>query len=456
MSEGANFGEYPMTKSDNGIKSQELKNSKEQPAGYTSVTANLENKPSKEGANFGEYPATQSVGLKSTVNAPVENKPNLTTSTGYGATGEYTSVKLENKPSQEGATFAEYPPTQSAGIKSTVSAPVENKPNLTSSTGYNSMEGEYQSSTSSKIENKPSKEGATFAEYPPTQSVGLKSTVSAPVENKPNLTTSTGYGATGEYTSVKLENKPSQEGATFAEYPPTQSVGIKSTVSAPVENKPNLTTSTGYGATGEYTSVNSENKPSLTTSTGYGATGEYTSVKLENKPSQEGVIPTTVNVGEIKTSVNQTKTEYNSMTGGYSSSSTTNNVETKNTVNQSQTPVLPLIVQVPANAPIINNPVPLGNVQASVTYKTITTTTSVNPGQPIPIVQQIPIVQTIPIVQQMPVGQPIPIVQQVPLAQSIPAVQPIPTGQTVTSSTFGEYPMTTSTHGIKSNEAHPK
>ena len=403
MSEGANFGEYPMTKSDNGIKSQELKNSKEQPAGYTSVTANIENKPSKEGANFGEYPATQSVGLKSTVNAPVENKPNLTTSTGYGATGEYTSVKLENKPSQEGATFAEYPPTQSAGIKSTVNAPVENKPNLTSSTGYNSMEGEYQSSTSSKIENKPSKEGATFAEYPPTQSVGLKSTVSAPVENKPNLTTSTGYGATGEYTSV-----------------------------------------------------NSENKPSLTTSTGYGATGEYTSVKLENKPSQEGVIPTTVNVGEIKTSVNQTKTEYNSMTGGYSSSSTTNNVETKNTVNQSQTPVLPLIVQVPANAPIINNPVPLGNVQASVTYKTITTNTSVNPGQPIPIVQQIPIVQTIPIVQQMPVGQPIPIVQQVPLAQSIPAVQPVPTGQTVTSSTFGEYPMTTSTHGIKSNEAHPK
>ena len=54
------------------------------------------------------------------------------------------------------------------------------------------MEGEYQSSTSSKIENKPSKEGATFAEYPPTQSVGLKSTVNAPVENKPNLTTSTG------------------------------------------------------------------------------------------------------------------------------------------------------------------------------------------------------------------------------------------------------------------------
>ena len=144
------------------------------------------------------------------------------------------------------------------------------------------------------------------------------------------------------------------------------------------------------------------------------------------------------------------------MTGGYSSSSTTNNVETKNTVNQSQTPVLPLIVQVPANAPIINNPVPIGNAQASVTYTTTTTTTSINPGQPIPIVQQIPIVQTIPIVQQMPVGQPIPIVQQIPLTQSIPVGQPIPSGQTVTSSTFGEYPMTTSTHGIKSNEAHPK
>ena len=87
MSEGANFGEYPMTKSDSGIKSQELKNSKEQPAGYTSITANLENKPSKEGATFAEYPPTQSVGLKSTVNAPVENKPDLTSSTGYGATG---------------------------------------------------------------------------------------------------------------------------------------------------------------------------------------------------------------------------------------------------------------------------------------------------------------------------------------------------------------------------------
>ena len=346
MSEGASFGEYPMTKSDNGIKSQELKNSNEQPAGYTSVTANIENKPSKE--------------------------------------------------------------------------------------------------------------GATFAEYPPTQSVGLKSTVNAPVENKPNLTASTGYGASGEYTSVKLENKPSKEGSSFAEYPSTESIGIKSTVSAPVENKPNLTTSTGYGATGEYTSVKLENKPSLTTSTGYGATGEYASVKLENKPSQEGVIPTTANVGEIKTSVNQTKTEYNAMTGGYSSSSTTNNVETKNTVNQSKTPVLPLIVQVPANAPIINNTVPIGNVQTSVTYTTTTTTTFVNPGQPIPIVQQIPIVQTIPIVQQMPVGQPIPIVQQIPLSQSIPVGQPIPSGQTVTDTTFGEYPMTTSTHGIKSNEAHPK
>ena len=116
MSEGANFSEYPLTKSDSGIKSQELKNSNEQSTGYTSVTANLENKPSKEGSEFAEYPTTQSVGIKSTVNAPVENKPNLTTSTGYGTTGEYTSVKLENKPPQEGSTFAEYPTTQSTGI----------------------------------------------------------------------------------------------------------------------------------------------------------------------------------------------------------------------------------------------------------------------------------------------------------------------------------------------------
>ena len=371
MTEGANFAEYPMTKSDSGIKSQELKNSNEKPTGYTSVTANLENKPSQEGAEFAEYPTTQSVGLKSTIKAPVENKPNLTTSTGYGATGEYTSVKLENKPSQEGAEFAEYPTTQSVGLKSTINASVENKPNLTSSTGYNSMEGEYKSSTSGKIENKPSKEGAEFAEYPTTQSVGLKSTVNASVENKPNLTTSIGYGATGEYTSVKLENKPLQEGS----------------------------------------------------------------------------IPTAANVSGIKTSVNQTKTEYNSMTGGYSSSSTTNNMETKNSVNQSQTPVLPLIVKVPANAPIINNTVPLGT---SVTYTTTTITTSVNPGQPMPILQ------TIPIVQQMPVGQPIPVVQQIPLTQSIPVGQPISSGQPLTATTFAEYPATTSVHGIKSNDAQPK
>ena len=231
----------------------------------------------------------------------------------------------------------------------------------------------------------------------------------------------------GEYkstTSVKIENKPSKEGLEFAEYPTTQSVGLKSTVNASIENKPNLTTSTGYGAT-----------------------GEYTSVKLENKPSQEGSIPTAASVSGIKTSVNQTKTEYNSMTGGYSSSSTTNNVETKNSINQSQTPVLPLIVKVPANAPIINNTVPLGT---SVTYTTTTITTSVNPGQ------QMPILQTIPIVQQMPVGQPIPVVQQIPLTQSIPVGQPIPSGQPLTTTTFAEYPATTSVHGIKSNDAQPK
>ena len=442
----------------------------------SSTTTKVETKTSKEGATFGEYPATQSVGLKSTVNQSVENKPKLNESTGYNSVeGEYTSTsaKIENKDSKEGATFAEYTSTQSTGLKSTVNKPEENKdmkssvgynsmegeytsttakpenkdskegatsenkPKLTESTGYNSVEGEYTStsvkvetktskesienkpklnescgynsvegeytSKKSNIENKDSKEGATFGEYPATQSVGLKSTV-----NQPNLTTSTGYNSTeGAYisTSVKLENKDSKEGATFGEYPATQSVGIKSTISQPVGNQPNLTASTGYNSMeGAYIS---------------------TSVKLENKDSKEGATfgeyPATQSVG-LKSTINQSvgnqpnlsaSTGYNSQTGAYISPNT---IPVTTSINLTQPVIPPLIVQVPGNPPIINTNIPLGNVQTTITKTTVTTTTTYGPGNPV----QTPIV-----------------------------TQTIPLGQPLAGSTFAEYPMTTSINGPK-------
>ena len=88
------------------------------------------NEKATEGATFGEYPTTQSVGLKSTVNN--ENNPKINESTGYNSVeGEYKS-------------------TTSAGLKSTMNKPEENK-DMKSSVGYNSMEGEYASTS----ENKP-------------------------------------------------------------------------------------------------------------------------------------------------------------------------------------------------------------------------------------------------------------------------------------------------------------
>ena len=88
----------------------------------------------------------------------------------------------------------------------------------------------------------------------------------------------------------------------------------------------------------------------------------------------------------------------------------------------------PLIVQVPANAPIIsNNNIPIGNVQGSITVTSTTTTTTQSTG--------IPQMQSQPptVSQQMPFGQPKPL----------------------EGSTFAEYPQTTS-HGIKSSEIQPK
>ena len=62
------------------------------------------------------------------------------------------------------------------------------------------MEGEYTSTTKSKIESKPSNEGTVFAEYKSTDSVGIKSTI-----NPQNMQSSTGYNSmTGPYASTSI------------------------------------------------------------------------------------------------------------------------------------------------------------------------------------------------------------------------------------------------------------
>ena len=294
--ESATFEEYPPTKS-TGIKTvekqsennkQNLESSTGYGAGgeYTSSTTQKENKETKESVTFAEYPPTQSVGIKSTIKVEENNKTNLESSTGYGADGAYTSTTVQGgkQEQKESVTFSEYPPTQSVGIKSSTKPP-ENKTNLESSTGYGAS-GEYKS-TAVKEEKQEQKESVTFSEYPPTQSVGIKSS-NKPPENKANLESSTGYGADGAYTSstIQKENKSTQESITFAEYPPTQSVGIKSSVKPPENNNQNLESSTGYGASGEYTSQKIENKPSKE--------GESVSF-AEYPPTQSVGIKSTVN-----------------------------------------------------------------------------------------------------------------------------------------------------------------
>ena len=367
---GSTFAEYPQTKSDNGIKSKENQGE----VGYSSVFGEIKpeegNKENKE----------------STVKQPVETNEPLTSFNSGTSAFSSSSINIENKESKEGAAFAEYPQTASVGLKSTVNQPIENKQNINTSTGYNSMEGEYIS-TSVKIENKESKQ-----------------------EIKPNIETSTGYNAQeGIYTSTKIENKDSKEGAAFAEYPQTASVGLKSVV----------------------------------------------------KP------------GEIQTNV--TTMTYSSATGGYSSSSS-GNIQQKNSnevpvqVQQTQPVLAPLIIQVPANAPIISiNNIPIGNVQGSITMTSTTTTT-----QSTGISQMQP--QPPNVSQQMPFGQPQPLqgstfaeypqttshgiksscilsgeVQPPTVSQQMPFGQPQP----LEGSTFAEYPQTTS-HGIKSSEIQPK
>ena len=229
--EGSTFAEYPPTKSNNGIKSKEKENQGE--LGYSSV--------------FGEYKSEEIKNVnkeKSMVSQPVEDKEPLTSFNSGTSAYSSSNVNLENKESKEGASFAEYPQTSSVGLKSTVNQPLEKKQNLTTSTGYNSMEGEYPSTT---IENKQSKEE-------------IKLAIPVPTENKPDLTASKGYNAQeGEYTATKMENKESKEGASFAEYPQTVSIGLKSTVVQPIETKTNVSTTTYNSTTGGYSSSSSSN-----------------------------------------------------------------------------------------------------------------------------------------------------------------------------------------------------
>ena len=275
---------------------------------------------------------------------------------------------------------------------SSSSGNTEKKQNITTSTGYNSMEGEYISN-SVKRDNKESKEE-------------IKSNVPVPPQNKPNLEASTGYNAQeGIYVSTKIENKDSKEGAAFAEYPPTASVGLKSVVKPVVETKTNVSTTT-----------------------------------------------------------------YSSATGGYSSSS--GNIHQKNSNEvpaqgpQTQPVLAPLIIQVPANAPIVsNNNIPIGNVQGSITMTSTTTTTTMSStAQPPNASQQMPFGQPQPLEgstfgeyphttshgiksSSIPSGE----VQPPTVSQQMPFGQPQP----LEGSTFAEYPQTTS-HGIKSSEIQSK
>ena len=422
--EGSTFAEYNSSKADNGLKSKESKENETSglDVAYSSATkTKVESKPPAEGSTFAEYKSTDSVGLKSTIKPQNDNKQDVeyssakvkeqnskegatfeeyksTDSVGIKSTikpqndtkqdVEYSSAKIKEQNSKEGATFAEYKSTESAGIKSTVNASVNPNPNLESSIGYNSMEGEYNTTTKSQIESKPSNEGATFAEYKSTDSIGIKSTIKSQ-----NIESSTGYNS------------------QIGEYPTTVSVGIKSTtatVNVPVNVNPNLTASTGYNSMeGEYAST--------------------TKSQIESKPSNEGATfaeyKSTDSIG-IKSTMNpqnmQSSIGYNSMTGPYASpnippnNSTLAQIPLSVSINPPQPVVNPLIMQVPGSVPIINTTVPVGTVQT--TY-IVTTTTN-------------------------PVG-----LSQIPLSSTIQPIQP---GQPLVGSTFATYPMTTS-HGIKSS-----
>ena len=223
----------------------------------------------------------------------------------------------------------------------------------------------------------------------------------------------------------------------------------KSTVNQPPENNVNEPATSFNSGTSAYSSLNDnkENKDlkadalksyinqSAEGCTGYNSMeGEYSSAKIGNTEPKEGASsagnPQIPNVGlqstvgqPIGAKTNVSTSTYNSATGAYSSSSSSNNQIKNTNETQTQPVITPLIIQVPSNAPIINNNIPIGNVQGSLTM-TSTTTTTTTTTKTAGITQM----QPPNINQQMPFGQP----------------------QPLEGATFAEYPQTVS-HGIKSS-----
>lgn len=235
--EGSTFAQNPLNDSNNGTKSKENENQNE--TGYTSIDGNFKLTDLKI-----EKSKSENIGANLKGNLLQNNEP---LSSYHSSTGIYlnSNDKIEDKNSKGvGATFSEYPPTASVGLKSTVNQPFKNKPNLTASTGYNSMEGEYSSST--KIENKESKEGASFAEYPQTSSFGIKSTVAQPAEAKASLSTSSYNSSTGGYSSSTLNfnSKNLKEGVPISQNQQNQPVIhpliVQVPSNAPIINKNNI------------------------------------------------------------------------------------------------------------------------------------------------------------------------------------------------------------------------
>ena len=245
--------------------------------------------------------------------------------------------------------------------------------------GYSSVFGEYKSEEG-KNENKE------------------KSTINQPSENKVNEPATSFNSGTSAFSSPN-DNKENKDIKVDD--------GLKSTTNQPVEG------STGYNS----------------------MEGEYSSAKIGNTEPKEGASsagnPQIPNVGlqstvgqPIGAKTNVSTSTYNSATGAYSSSSSSNNQIKNTNETQTQPVITPLIIQVPSNAPIINNYViPIGNIQGSVTM-TSTTTTTTTTTKTAGITQ----IQHPNINQQMPFGQP----------------------QPLEGATFAEYPQTVS-HGIKSS-----
>ena len=229
-------------------KGQKVEGPKEKEIGYTSID--------------GEFKLTEpklekfkSAAISS--DYKLSNKEDLTSY--HSSTGIYSTSdsNTENKNSKEGATFAEYPPTASVGLKSTVNQPTQNKPNLTTSTGYNSIIGEYNSST--KIDNKESKEGIAVSQtqqaQPGVRPLIVQVPSNAPILNKNDIqfgnfqgsvrvtSTTTTTNSTGinplqpPNVSQQMPFGQPLEGSTFAEYPQTVSHGIKSSTGPATYNQ---------------------------------------------------------------------------------------------------------------------------------------------------------------------------------------------------------------------------